>query len=56
MKKNIRTSVFAGLLMMAVITAAMPIPTAQAQSVSSMQAQIAALLTQIQQLQAVLDT
>ena len=56
MNKYISTSVFAGLLAMTVIATAMPVATAQAQSVSSMQAQIAALLTQIQQLQAILDS
>jgi len=52
MKHSLKTSLTVGALALAVVTTALPAPSAHAQSTSDLQAQITALLAQIQQLQA----
>ena len=52
MKHSLKTSLTVGALALAIVTTALPVPSAHAKSTSDLQAQITALLAQIQQLQA----
>ncbi len=52
MNHSLKTSLTAGTLALAVMTTALPVPAAHAQSTTDLQAQITALLAQLQQLQA----